>query len=69
MNAMMTTHELALEATTDPWERAAGQNYFGECSCSNPDGYGDGGMTFFGATRDEVEEQWEYHCVKAGGDL
>lgn len=54
------THELTVEETSG-YERMAGLNFYGECSCHNPDGNGDGRQDYLGATREEVEEAHDEH--------
>lgn len=54
------THELTIEETSG-YERSAGLNFYGECSCHNPDGNGDGRQDYLAATRDEIEDTHDEH--------
>ena len=40
-----------------------GPRWHGECDCSNPDGYGDGGMFWWADSAQEVHDAWWDHFV------
>jgi hypothetical protein len=54
------THELTVEETSG-YERSAGFKFYGECTCHNPDGNGDGRQDYLGYTREEIEDAHENH--------
>lgn len=54
------THELTIEETSG-YERSAGFKFYGECSCHNPDGNGEGRQDYLAATREEIEASHDDH--------